>query len=191
MRALVQYCVNLKGLCVGAVTQVRTIGMVFLHAARKRQTLLYPEEKPDLAPRYRGRPVLTRDPNGVERCVGCGLCAVVCPVDCIALQQEERESGQWFAKFFRLNMSRCVFCGLCEEACPTSAIQLTPDFELGEYRREDLVLEKEDLLISGTGKDHSYSFRTHIGRASAEFGAQWAEGDDAPQSPVDTRSLLP
>lgn len=65
MRALVQYCANLKGLCVGAVTQVRTIGMVFLHAARKRQTLLYPEEKPDLAPRYRGRPVLTRDPNGV------------------------------------------------------------------------------------------------------------------------------
>ncbi len=63
------------------------------------------------------------------------------------------------------NFSRCIFCGLCEEACPTTAIQLTPDFEMGEYKRQDLVYEKEDLLISGPGKYPEYNFYRMAGMA--------------------------
>jgi NADH-quinone oxidoreductase subunit I len=95
-----------------------------------------------LPPRYRGRIVLTRDPDGEERCVACNLCAVACPVGCISLQKAETEDGRWYPEFFRINFSRCIFCGMCEEACPTTAIQLTPDFEMAEYNRQDLVYEK-------------------------------------------------
>ena len=73
---------------------LRTIWYVFLHSFQKRITVQYPEEKPYLAPRYRGRIILSRDPDGGERCVACNLCAVACPVDCIALQATEDETGR-------------------------------------------------------------------------------------------------
>src|SRR5699024_11221102 len=95
---------------------LRTIWMVFLHSFRKRDTVLYPEEKPYLPPRYRGRIVLTRDPDGAERCVACNLCAVACPVDCIALTKTEDETGRWYPETFQINFSRCIYCGFCEEA---------------------------------------------------------------------------
>src|ERR1035437_6694576 len=135
---------------------LRTISLVFLHGFRKRVTVQYPEVKRRLPPRWRGRIILSRDPDGGERCVACYLCAAACPVDCIALQATEDEHGRRYPEFFRINFSRCIFCGFCEEACPTYAIQLTPDFEMSEYRRESLDHEKEDLLISGCGKYPGY-----------------------------------
>ena len=62
------------------------------------------------------------------------LCAIACPVDCIALQATEDENGRRYPEFFRINFSRCIFCGYCEEACPTYAIQLTPDFEMARIQ---------------------------------------------------------
>ena len=121
---------------------VRTIWEVLKHSVRKRETVQYPEEKPDLPPRWRGRIVLTRDPDGLERCVACHLCAVACPVDCIALQATEDEHGRRYPEFFRINFSRCIFCGYCEEACPTYAIQLIPDFEMAEYDRQSTGLRE-------------------------------------------------
>ena len=79
-------------------------------------------------------------------------------MDCIALQATEDEHGRRYPEFFRINFSRCIFCGYCEEACPTYAIQLTPDFEMGEYKRQNLVYEKEDLLIDGPGKYPGYNY---------------------------------
>ncbi len=170
------------------LSDLRTIWAVFLHSFRKRETVQYPEQKPYLAPRYRGRIVLTRDPDGEERCVACNLCAVACPVDCIALQKAESDDGRWYPEFFRINFSRCILCGLCEEACPTLAIQLTPDFEMCEYDRQNMVYEKEDLLISGPGKYHDYSFYRVAGKAIAGKD----KGEAAREAPpVDVRSLLP
>ena len=80
---------TLKELLVGFGTQVRSIWMIGLHAFAKRETRMYPEEPVYLPPRYRGRIVLTRDPDGEERCVACNLCAVACPVGCISLQKAE------------------------------------------------------------------------------------------------------
>jgi NADH-quinone oxidoreductase subunit I len=167
---------------------IRTLWRVFLHAFSKRVTVQYPEEKPYLAPRYRGRIILSRDPDGEERCVACYLCAVACPVDCIALQAAEDSYGRRYPEFFRINFSRCIFCGWCEEACPTYAIQLTPDVEMGEYKRSNLVYEKEDLLISGEGKYPGYNFYRVAGLAIKGKDKGEAENEDPP---VDVRSLLP
>jgi len=167
---------------------LRTIWDVFLHTFAKRVTVQYPDEKRYLPPRWRGRIILSRDPDGGERCVACYLCAAACPVDCIALQATEDESGRRYPKFFRINFSRCIFCGLCEEACPTYAIQLTPDYEMSEYKRSGLVYEKEDLLISGQGKYHGYNFYRVAGVAIA--GKDKGEGI-AEKTPVDVRTLLP
>lgn len=167
---------------------IRTMWRVFLHAFRRRVTIQYPDEKPYLPPRWRGRIILTRDPDGGERCVACYLCAVACPVDCIALEATEDQHGRRYPEFFRINFSRCIYCGLCEEACPTYAIQLTPDFEMGEYKREHLVYEKEDLLIAGPGKYPGYNFYRVAGMTIGGKDKGEAE-NEAP--PVDVRSLMP
>ncbi len=179
---------NIKEIITGVGTQLRSLAMVFSHSFRPRDTLCYPEEQVPLAPRYRGRIVLTRDPDGDERCVACNLCAAACPASCISLQKAEREDGRWYPEFFRINFSRCIFCGLCEEACPTTAIQLTPDFEMGEFRRQDLVYEKEDLLISGPGKYPDYNFYRVSGMAIDGKPKGTAEKEAAP---IDVKSILP
>lgn len=161
---------------------------VFLHGFHKRETIQYPDEKVKLPPRYRGRIILSRDPEGGERCVACYLCAVACPVDCISLQAAEMQDGRRFPEFFRINFSRCIFCGLCEEACPTYAIQLTPDYEMSEYRRASLVYEKEDLLIDGPGKYPDYDFYRVSGLRIQGKDKGDAENEEPP---VDIRSLMP
>ena len=169
-------------------TTLRSLWLVFLHLFRRPVTVQYPEEKPRLSPRYRGRIILSRDPDGGERCVACYLCAVACPVGCIALQATQDAHGRRYPEFFRINFARCIFCGLCEEACPTYALQLTPDFEMGEYDRRNLVYEKEDLLIAGQGKYHGYNYWRHAGVAIEGKGRGEAV-DEAP--PVDLKELLP
>jgi NADH-quinone oxidoreductase subunit I len=152
------------------------------------QTRLYPEVKPELPPRYRARIVLTRDPNGTERCVACNLCAVVCPVDCIDVVKAETQDGRWYPETFRINFARCIFCGFCEEACPTSAIQLTPDFELADYKRSSLIYDKQDLLISGEGKRPGYRYWSVAGKAIE--GKDKGQGEQE-SPPVDLKDLRP
>ncbi len=170
------------------ISILRTIWEVFLHMFRKRETVQYPEKKNYLAPRWRGRIILSRDPDGEERCVACYLCAVACPVECISLQATEDDSGRRYPEFFRINFSRCIFCGLCEDACPTYAIQLTPDFEMAEYNRQNMVYEKEDLLINGTGKYPDYNFYRVAGLAIHGKGKGEAENE---RPPVDLHDLMP
>ncbi|MGJ3243057.1 MAG: NADH-quinone oxidoreductase subunit NuoI [Opitutales bacterium] len=168
-------------------SNLRTLWLVFLHLFRKKVTIPYPEKKAYLSPRYRGRIILSRDPDGGERCVACNLCAVACPVDCIALEGTEDETGRRYPKMFRINFSRCIFCGLCEEACPTYAIQLTPDVELCEYNRQELVYEKEDLLIAGEGKYHGYNFYRVAG---ISIGGKDKGEAEKEATPIDRKSLL-
>jgi NADH-quinone oxidoreductase subunit I len=167
---------------------VKSLWHILLHTFRKRETILYPEERVEMPPRWRGRIILSRDPDGGERCVACYLCATACPVDCIALQAAEDRRGRRYPEFFRINFSRCIFCGFCEEACPTCAIQLTPDYEMGEYLRENLVYEKEDLLIEGEGKYPGYNFYRVAGLSIQGKDKGDAENEEPP---VDPRGLMP
>jgi NADH-quinone oxidoreductase subunit I len=170
------------------ISALRSLWYVFLNVFRRPITIQYPEEKVKLAPRWRGRIILARDPDGEERCVACHLCSAACPVDCIALQATEDEHGRRYPEFFRINMSRCILCGFCEEACPTYAIQLTPDFEMCEFERQEMVYEKEDLLIDGPGKYPDYNFYRVAGLAIGGKDKGEAENEEPP---VDVRSLLP
>lgn len=169
------------------ISILRSIWLTFLHAFHKRETQGYPEKKPYLPPRYRGRIILSRDPDGKERCVACYLCAAACPVDCISLQAANGPDGRRYPEFFRINFSRCIFCGFCEEACPTYAIQLIPDFELGEYDRQNMVYEKENLLISGEGKYHGYNFYKVAG---VDIGVKKTGEGENEEPPVDLKNLI-
>lgn len=178
----------LKNIIIGFFTQIRSILMIGCNIFSKSETKLYPEEKVHLSPRYRGRIILTRNIDGKERCVACNLCAAVCPVDCISLQKSEKIDGRWYPEFFRINFSRCIFCGLCEEACPTAAIQLSTDFELSDFKRQDLVYEKKDLLISGPGKYPDYNFYNFSGVSIKEKDI----GElDSESKPINVKNLLP
>ena len=166
---------------------LKTTWKVILHMFHRRETVQYPEEKVYLAPRYRGRIILSRDPDGEERCVACYLCAVACPVDCISLQATEDEYGRRRPEFFRINFSRCIYCGLCEEACPTLAIQLTSHYEFCDRKILNLVAEKKDLLVDHGGKNHEYNFYRYAGVTMvADKGSHIKE-----EAPVNLKSNLP
>lgn len=169
------------------ISILRSIWFTFLHAFHKRETRGYPEKKTALPPRFRGRIILSRDPDGKERCVACYLCAAACPVDCISLQAANDRDGRRYPLFFRINFSRCIFCGFCEEACPTYAIQLIPNFEMSEYVRQNMVYEKENLLIAGEGKYHGYNFYKVAG---VDMGVKKTGQGDNEEPPVDLKSLI-
>jgi NADH-quinone oxidoreductase subunit I len=170
------------------ISILHSMWLALMHMFRRRVTVQYPDEKMEPPARWRGRIILSRDPDGQERCVACYLCAAACPVDCIALQATQDETGRRYPEFFRINFSRCIFCGYCEEACPTYAIQLIPDFELAEYNRQNLVYEKENLLVDGPGKYHEYNFYRVAGLAIGGKEKGEAEREDPP---IDIKDLMP
>ena len=131
---------------------IKGFGVTFSTMFKKVTTEQYPEVKKPTAPRYHGRHVLNRHDDGLEKCVGCELCAWACPADAIYVEgrdntEEERYSpGERYGAIYQINYLRCIFCGLCIEACPTRALTMGNEYELADDNRRDLIFTKEQLL---------------------------------------------
>ncbi|MBI1801418.1 MAG: NADH-quinone oxidoreductase subunit NuoI [Chloroflexi bacterium] len=145
----------LEKLIQGAAGLARGMGVTFGEMLQKPSTVQYPEEKPLVAERFRGRHILQRHDNGLERCIGCALCAAACPAQAIYVEAAENtpdarySPGERYAKVYEINMIRCIFCGFCEEACPVEAVVLTHQYELSGYDRKSFIYTKEMLLVPG------------------------------------------
>ncbi|HEU4980493.1 MAG TPA: NADH-quinone oxidoreductase subunit NuoI, partial [Solirubrobacterales bacterium] len=132
---------------------LRGLRTTFARVIEGPVTIQYPEQKTPVYQRFRGRHKLHRfEDSGLEKCVGCSLCAAACPAECIRVVAEENDpehrvsAGERYAEVYEINLSRCIFCGYCEVACPFDAITMGHDYEMADYNRSDLIFTKEMLL---------------------------------------------
>ena len=127
-------------------------GLTFATMFKPVFTEQYPFDVYPTAPRYHGRHVLNRHPDGLEKCVGCELCAWACPADAIYVEggdntdAERYSPGERYGKIYQINYLRCIFCGLCIEACPTRSLTMSNEYELALDNRQDLIFTKEQLM---------------------------------------------
>ncbi|MGH9099933.1 MAG: NADH-quinone oxidoreductase subunit NuoI [Acidimicrobiales bacterium] len=142
------------------------------HLTRPRVTRQYPDEKQMKQPRQHGRHVLNRYEDGMEKCIGCELCAGVCPADCIYVRGLDNppdhpvSPGERYGYVYEINYLRCIHCDLCVEACPTEAITESKLFEFSFTNRADAIYTKRELLVDDDGRPKKLPWE------------DWREGDD-------------
>jgi NADH-quinone oxidoreductase subunit I len=130
--------------------EVKGFGVTLKRFFRPNVTINYPDEKRNMAPRFRGLPSLRTDPEtGEALCVACGLCARICPTSCLEMHVVPSEEGDRELGEFILRAGRCMFCGLCSQVCPVDAITMSNEYELSVMGRDGLVYTKIELAAIG------------------------------------------
>jgi NADH-quinone oxidoreductase chain I len=142
-----------------------TLSRLFSHAV----TIQYPKERRKIAPGFRGLHALAKNPEGKAKCVGCGLCATICPSQCISISREKGSVAK-----YEIEVLRCIYCGFCVEACPYGAISMTENYEYSDYSRDALYMTRDKLLANWdkymTGKKGEEYFKKFWRPLSEDFG---------------------
>ncbi len=131
--------------------------VTFKKLTEDRVTTEYPEQKRPKADRLHGRHVLNRYEDGMEKCIGCELCAGVCPANCIYVRGKDNPDGdpvspgERYGFIYEINYLRCIHCDMCVEACPTEAITESKLFEFSFTNRADAIYTKNELLVDDDG----------------------------------------
>ena len=185
-----------------ALAPVAGFGVSFSTMFRKVYTEEYPEKPRPTEPRYHGRHQLNRHPDGLEKCIGCELCAWACPADAIYVEGADNTDdnrfspGERYGSVYQINYLRCIFCGLCIEACPTRALTMTNVYELADDRRGKLIFDKDQLLAPlqpgmlapphpmPDGADDQSYYRGEVGPATPEQGSVPKQGTDGAGAPA-------
>jgi NADH-quinone oxidoreductase chain I len=131
--------------------EVKGFWVTLRRLAVSNQTIQYPDERREMAPRFRGLPSLRTDPEtGEALCVACGLCARICPTSCLEMNVVPSEEGDRELGEFILRSGRCLFCGFCAQVCPVDAITMSGEYELATMERDGLIYTKTELADIGS-----------------------------------------
>lgn len=161
---------------MGLFESLEGFGVTFKKMFEDRVTTQYPEEKRPKPARLHGRHVLNRYEDGMEKCIGCELCAGVCPANCIYVRgadnnpEEPVSPGERFGFVYEINYLRCIHCDLCVEACPTEAITESKMFEFSFTNRQDAIYTKDELVVDDEGLPRPQPWE------------DWRDGEDAKTS---------
>jgi len=172
---------------------LRGFVVTFRKLFEKRVTIPYPEQKRPKPDRLHGRHVLSRYEDGMEKCIGCELCAAVCPADCIYVRGADNpvddpvSPGERFGFVYEINYLRCIHCDLCVEACPTEAITETKLFEFSFTNRSDAIYTKDDLLVDAETGQLAWKGTIMEAAENAKDKDLWPQ-DSATTSPAVYRS---
>ncbi|OFW47667.1 MAG: hypothetical protein A2163_10375 [Actinobacteria bacterium RBG_13_35_12] len=114
---------------------------------RRPRTIVYPRDKIIIPDGSRGVIHLKLDLDSLEViCNGCGVCNIICPQNCIDVKKRTENNGREVLDEFRLDLSKCIFCGNCIEFCKMNAIDMSYKYQLAEFNRKNLRLEKIELI---------------------------------------------
>jgi NADH-quinone oxidoreductase subunit I len=150
---------DVRQIATEVVAPFKGLSMVASKISETKTTVSYPEFRRPMGTRARWRHVLNRYDNGMEKCIGCSLCAGACPANAILVVASENTDvarfspGERFAVRYEINMLRCIYCGMCAESCPTGAVELKDVYELAEDNRKSLIYTKEMLLVPDPNRE--------------------------------------
>jgi NADH-quinone oxidoreductase subunit I len=150
---------DVRQIATEVVAPFKGLSTIASKLGETKTTVSYPEFRRPMGTRARWRHVLNRYDNGMEKCIGCSLCAGACPANAILVVASENTDaarfspGERFAVRYEINMLRCIYCGMCAESCPTGAVQLKDVYELAEDNRKSLIYTKEMLLVPDPNRE--------------------------------------
>lgn len=143
---------SVKNAFEGLTAILKGMKITFSYLFKEPVTIQYPDVKRKPSSMFRGRHYLRLWQDGMDRCIACHLCEIVCPAQAIYVKDAKNDKkspvskSHYYAEDFQINMLRCIFVGDCEEVCPVDCIILSDDYEVSGYTREEMIYTKEDLI---------------------------------------------